>query len=162
MKNWKNLSDGEKFQHFWSRAVVRSEFYCWEWIGLIMRATGYGVHRGVTAHRRAYILSFGDPPEGRMVCHRCDNRICVNPNHLFAGTALENNGDMKEKRRCAHQGGRCNWRGQTPGITPDEVRFIRSIYVPWKCTMRDISEKYGFPYFSVKCAVDKGKWKHVK
>lgn len=75
---------------------------CWEWAkGRVQQ--GYGrlsVGRSeVRAHRFSYELAYGPIPEGMMVCHRCDNPPCCNPEHLFLGTALENNQDKAEKDR---------------------------------------------------------------
>jgi hypothetical protein len=75
---------------------------CWLWTGS-SNGNGYGVMRinnkQQGAHRVAFELFVGPIPPGLMICHKCDNPPCVNPHHLFAGTALDNNRDMFAKGR---------------------------------------------------------------
>lgn len=76
---------------------------CWEWQLSTARGGGYGSLKidGVTtmAHRASYEAFIGKIPEGLFVCHKCDNRRCVNPDHLYAGTQSDNMQDRFSRGR---------------------------------------------------------------
>lgn len=80
---------------------------CIEWWGT-RDSNGYGVvkrkGRMVKAHRMVWEECFGPIPKGLFICHHCDNPPCVNPLHLFPGTAADNNRDMMEKGRARFPG----------------------------------------------------------
>jgi len=91
---------------FWSYVEVREEDECWPWKRYI-DPNGYGrinigtnakpgQSRIINAHRFAYQLTFGDIPNDKDVLHRCNNKPCCNPKHLYLGTDLENTRDRIE------------------------------------------------------------------
>lgn len=89
---------------FWSRIKRTGESWesCWEWQGKRLprgygRLSRYGEQ--VYAHRYAYEVTWGPIPEGLHVCHSCDNPACVNPHHLWLGTASDNMRDCVAKGR---------------------------------------------------------------
>lgn len=88
----------ERFGSYYSVA----ENGCWIW-QKFKDKDGYGFIRvnGVRqrAHRYSYLIFVGDIPDGMVVCHKCDNPSCVNPNHLFVGTKKDNTQDMFAKGR---------------------------------------------------------------
>lgn len=103
---------------FWSK-VIKQPNGCWEWQGCKYPAcrqttAGYGQFRletsrkssrkRIRAHIYAWIEKNGPVPEGLEVCHSCDNRICVNPDHLWLGTHKENIQDMIAKGRRVFRG----------------------------------------------------------
>lgn len=91
------MTDEEKF---WSK-VAKSDG-CWEWQGA-RRGNGYGViykqGKGTQAHRLSWTITNGAIPAGMYVCHKCDNRPCVRPDHLFLGTHTDNMRDCGAKGR---------------------------------------------------------------
>lgn len=99
-----NISTKERF---WSRVKKGGPNDCWEWQGCLRGKTGYGVMRyggkPTNTHRISYLLNRGEIPRGILVCHSCDNRKCVNPNHLFLGTYQDNYDDAVVKGRIVQQ-----------------------------------------------------------
>src|SRR5690606_3920479 len=99
------IGEKELIKEFWSKAT-RTENGCLEWQGAL-NANGYGVNSRyllgeVNAHRIAYKIKNEEIPEGMFVCHKCDNPKCIDPDHLFAGTAKDNFIDMVNKGRYRH------------------------------------------------------------
>lgn len=71
---------------------------CLEWTGYVHRG-GYGYSGPRAAHRKAWQLVNGPIPAGLQICHRCDNRVCCLPSHMFLGTAKDNSDDAVAKGR---------------------------------------------------------------
>lgn len=96
-------------EKFWEKVDKRGEDECWEWTGTLQSKGnpgcpyGYGCfyHDGksIRAHRFSYELHNGTIDPDLVICHSCDNTLCVNPNHLWQGTRLDNLIDMWKKGR---------------------------------------------------------------
>jgi len=136
---------------FWSKVDVQAPNKCWLW-KYRKAGNGYGFFlnpkRYVQAHRYAYELVNGPIPAGLLICHKCDVKDCVNPNHLYAGTFSDNVRDVQE---------RGDKSGYAKKLTPELVREIRAS----PRTIPEISKQYGLSYTTVEHVRKRRTWKHV-
>jgi hypothetical protein len=112
-------------ERFFEKFIPEPMSGCWLWIGS-WNADDYGTinmgGKSTLAHRLSYALHRGEIPENICVLHSCDVPCCVNPEHLFLGTPLDNVTDMERKQRSCHPAGEHHGRAK---LTEDDVRAIR-------------------------------------
>lgn len=135
---------------------------CWPFIGA--KSNGYGSLRvdGRTAfaHRVSYELFVGPIPDGESVLHRCDNRPCCNPIHLFAGTQLANIQDCVAKGRFVPPPRMVGSGHVEAKLTDNDVRAIRALS-DQGMFQRDIAARFGVSQTLVSKIVRGVSWRHV-
>lgn len=160
-------------ESFWARVVIGDDAECWEWGGSTT-SSGYGSlswhGRAVVAHRVAYWLSNGGialetkfrekdraKKYKRFVLHRCDNRKCCNPNHLFLGSMRTNLLDAYTKKRKTQP------RSQHANakLTPEQVREIRRRYDTMQATQKELAREFNISQRSISLIVRRESYKDV-
>lgn len=147
---------------FWAKVRVTAPDECWEWTAA-RNGHGYGVMRPhgkrtgpcAKAHRVAWELAHGSIPGGLVVCHRCDNRRCVNVAHLFLGTQADNMADMVAKGRSS--------RGSRNGmarITEEQVVEIRRRVAAGE-RQAAVRLEFGLSPGGISQIVSRTTWAHV-
>lgn len=135
---------------------------CWLWTGTLRGKNSYGCFevngKLISAHRFSYELYYGTIKDGLFVLHRCDNKLCVNPEHLFLGTSSDNNKDRANKQR--------SWRptGELHPVhilTEKEVLMIRKQYKTGMFSQRALARKYNVAQWTIGKVLNRLTWSHV-
>jgi hypothetical protein len=145
-------------ERFW-KYVVKTDG-CWKWVGS-KDSNGYGRLNvdgaPELAPRLSWMIHYGDIPEGKCVCHKCDNPSCTNPEHLFVGSYKDNTADMWNKGR-AKPGVSLGEKHGMSKLTSETVRAIRNT----PGTDIEVAKVFGISRVTVYDIRIGKTWKHLE
>lgn len=141
--------------------IFHSPDGCWYWLGAVYK-NGYGQigfnREHQSAHRFSYKFFKGDIPGRLCVLHSCDNRLCVNPNHLRLGTHKDNTQDMISKGRRGDTGTGSNHKDSK--LKEKHIPLIRNMSLNGD-SLTSIASKYGVKWQTIQAIINRRTWKHV-
>jgi hypothetical protein len=152
---------------FWSKVDKTPGFgpsgTCWKWTGCVGGLNrNYGElwdgKRLVKAHRYSYELLVGPIPPGEEMRHKCDNPLCVNPDHLETGTHVENIADMDQRGRRA-----CGEKLRKSNLTAEDILYIRGVYIPndENFSQTALAALFGVSRSTIYYIVRRKSWSHI-
>lgn len=160
-------SSADALKRFWEKVDRRNPSSCWNWLAST-NTDGYGQFAfypekgqrkaNLQAHQIAYFLAHGDIANELCVCHRCDNRKCNNPAHLFLGTHQDNIRDRDEKGRHVPTIGRLNGMVR---LNETQVQEIRVLWFVQRSRVEEIAARYDVSVSCIKGIVYGPNWKHL-
>ena len=167
IKGRKRRRDGSVYSidELKDRTVYDQHSKCWNW-DMSLNSYGYGQARhkekSYLAHRLMYMLVH--PEENianRLICHKCDNRKCINPKHLYSGTFLTNMQDMYRRGRAKPTGSKGEAHFDAK-LTEKKVKDIRRWHSLGVMGYRNLGKYFGVDRTVIR-GIIKGKyWKNVK
>lgn len=149
----------EQIDRFWAKVNIGGPDECWEWTAGVTR-NGYGQFnlkpRLFYARRIAFLLGQQKQPTGLLVCHKCDNRLCCNPSHLFLGTHSDNMSDCASKGRLntTDRHGELHSRAR---LSEKDIHEIRKSDESQAC----LSARYGVCQAHISRIQLRKSWKHI-
>jgi hypothetical protein len=154
---WHKTITGDNAAKLWNHVDKTGD--CWLWTGKAIRH-GYGAittrGKSIGVHRLSYELAYGPIPPGMCVCHKCDVRACVRPDHLFLGTLQDNHDDMVRKGR--HVLGP---KVRQARLRPDDIPAIRAAYKTQRFSHADLARQYRVSTSTIQRVVARESWKHI-
>lgn len=167
------LTENDKERFF---AKVKKTKGCWIWDGARWD-NGYGVFtkdgKNLKAHRISWLIHFGKIPAHLCICHTCDVKWCVRPDHLFIGTHGDNMRDMERKGRSRHLSGDDHAYRKNPELhargeqchnsifTKDQVLEIRRLYSAGGIYQKELAEMFGTDQGNISAITRRITWKHI-
>ncbi len=143
----------------WLLARTEAAGECREW-SMARQASGYGATwcggKVVGTHRLMWQLARGPVPHGMHVLHKCDNRPCINPDHLFVGTNAENVADKMKKNRQSNGNTMASAK-----LTAADVRKIRSLWRAGRHEQREIAKMFGISPTNTHVIIANKTWRHA-
>lgn len=124
---------------------------------LIIGSRSDGNRRSVSAHRLAYELEYGEIPEGKIICHSCDNRACINVAHLWVGTRQDNVDDRERKGRNNPPKGESHAKAK---LTETQVLSARRLRTKGY-TYQSIADRFGVAKKTILTVIKGETWKCV-
>lgn len=148
------------------RFTIRVEVHengCWNWIGGISKGTDYGIFTWdagyqISAHRASWILHHQTIPNGLWVLHKCDNRHCVSPTHLWLGTQKENMRDMHLKGRANTAYGENSGRAK---LTELQVLELRRLHAEEGIGCTRLGRLFGISERHAQFIINRQSWQRV-
>jgi hypothetical protein len=146
----------KQIRNFWNK--VEKTDTCWLWTGCGLRS-GYGQLKVEgkmrLAHRVSWLIHFGEIIDGLCVCHKCDVRECIRPDHLFLGTDSDNMRDMVMKGRGVKNGGERNGMAKLDAL---KVRKIAALYSTGMYSQRNLATMFEVSQPSINHVVIGKRW----
>jgi hypothetical protein len=139
--------------------VEKDENDCWNWIGN-KSDTGYGRYyfedKVQKAHRVSYKLFVGDIPQGKLICHKCNNRLCINPQHLYVGNHKDNYSDAIKAGTVYMKNGEDNPFAK---LKKEQVIKIKELYIPYKVSAQKLANIFRTSRKNILHIVNNETWR---
>jgi len=147
-------------ERFLAKVCPEPDSGCWLWRGHL-RPDGYGVlwlsGKAHTAHRLAWTFFRGEIDPGLLVCHKCDVRACVNPEHLFLGTYLDNARDREKKGRSMR-----GEKNRSSKLSAEQVSRIKAVLAEGRMYTSELAREYGVTSPTISSIARGNTWRHVQ